>query len=116
MVLIHYGIDKKINLNGTDYLFFDFRKIEPDYSVPFGFHTRVYEKGVRHYVTDGYSLLYLSLNDEYCDRICNREGELARLLVMLEEETKPKITVTENGETLMKRRSGLTLKLKNTDS
>ena len=116
MQLIHYGIDKNINLNGREYLFSDFRKIEPDYSVPFGFHTRVYEKGVRHYVTDGYSLLYLSVNDEYCDRICNRQGELARLLLMLEDEKKPKIMVTEDGETLMKRRSGLTLKLKNTDS
>lgn len=116
MSLIHYGLDKTISLNGTEYLFSDFRKIEPDYSVPFGFHTRVYERGVRHYVTDGYTLKHLSVNDEYCDRICNREGELARLLVMLEEEVKPKITITDTGDVLMKRKSGLTLKLKNTDS
>lgn len=115
-MLIHHGIGGTIILNSTEYSFSDFRKIEPDYRVPFGFSTRVYERGVRHYITDGQNLIHLPKIDEYCDEICNREGELARLLVMLEEEKKPKITVTENGETLMKRKSGLTLKLKNTDS
>lgn len=116
MILIHYGLDKTINLNGREYLFSDFKKIEPDYSAPYGFPVRVYEQGVRHYATDGSTMIQLPLFDAECDRICNREGELARLLVMIEEEKKPKIMVTENGETLMKRRSGLTLKLKNADS
>lgn len=116
MSLIHYGLDKTISLNGTEYLFSDFRKIEPDYSVPFGFHTRVYERGVRHYITDGYTLKHLPVHDEYCDLILNREGELARLLVLLKEESKPKVIVNDAGEVLMKRKSGLTLKLKNTDS
>jgi hypothetical protein len=35
---------------------------------------------------------------------------------MIEEEKKPKIYTNESGETLMKRKSGLTLKLKTTDS
>ncbi len=115
MILVHYGFEK-ITLNGTEYLFSDFRKIEPDYFTPYGFHTRVYERGVRHYASDGVNTIVLPVIDEYCDRICNREGELARLLVMIEEEKKPKIYTNESGETLMKRKSGLTLKLKNTDS
>ena len=115
MTLIHYGLDK-ITLNGNEYSFSDFRKVEPDYSSPYGFHIHVYERGVRHYASDGVNTVHLPVIDETCDRICNREGELARLLLMLEEEKKPKIYTNDNGETLMKRKSGLTLKLKTTDS
>lgn len=83
--LIHYDLTT-IKLNGREYSFDDFRKIEPSYSAPFGFSLRVYEKGVRHYASDGANPIYLPLNDPYCDAICNREGELARLVVLLQSE------------------------------
>ena len=86
MKLIHYGTDGKIRLNENEYEFSDFLKIEPSYSAPHGFHTRVYERGVKHYITDGHNLLYLPSIDPECDRICNREGELARLVLRLERE------------------------------
>jgi len=83
--LVHYGTEK-ITLNGREYLFEDFLKIEPSYSAPFGFSVRVYEKGVRHYISDGANSLHLPLHDPYCDAICNREGELARLVALLQSE------------------------------
>ena len=86
MKLIHYGIDGTVQINDTQYRFSDFLKLEPRYSAPHGFHTRVYERGGRHYITDGYNLLYLPSTDAECDRICNREGELARLLQRLQQE------------------------------
>jgi hypothetical protein len=86
MKLIHYGTDSTIQINEGEYQFSDFLKLEPRYSAPHGFHTRVYERGVKHYITDGYNLLYLPSIDAECDRICNREGELARLLQRLNAE------------------------------
>ena len=83
--LIHYDLIT-IKLNGREYSFEDFRKIEPSYSTPFGFSLRVYEKGVRHYASDGSTTMYLPLNDPYCDSICNSEGELARLVDRLKNE------------------------------
>ena len=83
--LVHYG-NETIQINGNEYLFEDFLKIEPNYSVPWGFSTRVYRKGEAHYITDGSNTLYLPKNDPYCDRICEREGELARLVALLKEE------------------------------
>lgn len=86
MKLIHYGLNGSIQINENEYLFDDFLKLEPSYSAPFGFHTRVYERGVRHYITDGQNLLHLPYMDSECDRICNREGELIRLLQRLKAE------------------------------
>jgi hypothetical protein len=86
MKLIHYGTDGNIQINGNEYRFSDFLKLEPRYSAPHGFHTRVYERGVKHYITDGHNLLYLPSTDAECDRICNREGELVRLLQRLSAE------------------------------
>jgi hypothetical protein len=86
MRLVHYGTDGDITVNDHTYRFCDFLKLEPRYSAPHGFHTRVYERGVKHYITDGHNLLYLPSTDAECDRICNREGELARLVVMLRAE------------------------------
>ena len=86
MKLIHYGLDGEIQINDNKYRFEDFLKVEPRYSAPHGFHTRVYERGVKHYITDGHNLLYLPSTDAECDRICNREGELARLVARLESE------------------------------
>jgi hypothetical protein len=37
--------------------------------------------------------LYLSVNDGYCDAICNREGELARLVALLDLEKQKNSTV-----------------------
>jgi hypothetical protein len=83
--LVHYDLTT-IKLNGREYSFEDFRKIEPSYSAPFGFSVRVYEKGVQHYISDGANSMYLPVHDPYCDAICNREGELARLVVLLQSE------------------------------
>lgn len=91
MELVHYGTEI-VRLNGKEYSFADFRKIEPRYSVPFGFHTRVYRQGKEHYITDGSTTLRLSLKDPECDRICNREGELARLVALLEIEKKKSLS------------------------
>lgn len=82
MELVHYG-NETIRINGTEYPFQDFKKLEPTYSVMYGFHTRVYRKGTEHFITDGFNSLRLPVNDPYCDRICNREGELARLVMTL---------------------------------
>jgi hypothetical protein len=86
MILIHYGTDTTIQINHNTYSFSDFLKLEPNYSAPHGFHTRVYERGVRHFITDGHNTVHLSLVDCECDRICNREGELARLIATLPRE------------------------------
>jgi len=85
--LVHYD-RSKIEINGTSYSFEDFKKLEPTYSVPWGFVTRVYERGVIHYISDGSNTVYLKKIDPYCDAICNREGELARLVQRLREETE----------------------------
>ena len=91
MKLIHYGRDT-IQLNENSYSFDHFKKLEPSYGVPWGFHTRVYERGVRHYITDGSNTVHLPIDDSYCNRICDREGELARLVLSLEKRnpTSPK--------------------------
>jgi hypothetical protein len=83
--LKHYG-DSKIIINGNEYSFSDFLKLEPQYTVPWRFSIRVYERGVQHYVSDGSNTMYLSKEDPYCDAICNREGELARLVALLQSE------------------------------
>ena len=86
MKLIHYGTDGEVQINDNKYRFEDLLKLEPQYSAPHGFGTRVYERGAKHYITDGHNLLYLPSTDAECDRICNREGELARLVARLESE------------------------------
>jgi hypothetical protein len=87
--LVHYD-NEKIHINGKEYRFDDFKKLEPQYSVPWGFHTRVYEHGKKHYITDGNNTIHLRPIDAECDRICNREGELARLVAMLQREASGK--------------------------
>jgi hypothetical protein len=87
MELIHYDL-QTIRLNGKEYQFSYFKKMEPKYTVPYGFPTRVYRRGVEHFITDGSTTLRLPLIDSECDRICNREGELARLVALLEIESK----------------------------
>jgi len=82
MKLIHHD-RYKITINDNEYDFGHFLKLVPDYSVPFGFHTRIYERGIQHYITDGHNLIKLPVIDAYCDAICNREGELARLIPTL---------------------------------
>lgn len=89
MELRHYGNDKII-LNGKEYLFSDFLKLEPNYHVPYGFRTRVYRKGIEHFASEGSTTIYMPVNDPVCDRICNREGELARLVALLETEKQKK--------------------------
>lgn len=86
MRLVHYGLGEKIRLNSNEYEFHHFLKLEPLYSVPYGFHTRVYERGIVHYISDGQNTVYLPKIDPECDRICNREGELARLVARLQQE------------------------------
>ena len=86
MKLIHYGTGGEVQINDNKYRFEDLLKLEPHYSAPHGFHTRVYEREVKHYITDGHNLLYLPSTDAECDRICNREGELVRLLQRLSAE------------------------------
>ena len=85
--LVHYGTDS-IEINGRKYDFSDFLKIEPQYSAPWGFHTRVYKQGEAHYISDGSNTINLPKHDAYCDRICNREGELARLVALLDKEAR----------------------------
>lgn len=87
MKLIHYEIGGKIQINENEYEFSDFLKLIPSYRVPYGFGTRVYERGVKHYITDGSNTLYLPRVDPYCEAICNREGELARLVARLKAES-----------------------------
>lgn len=87
MELVHYGVEI-VKVNGKEYSYADLKKLEPNYHVPFGFQTRVYRKGVEHYATDGMTAIKLSLNDPYCDEICSREGELARLSALLDIEKK----------------------------
>jgi len=87
MKLVHYD-RSTIQLNENTYAFEDFLKVEPNYCVPWGFSSRVYERGVRHYITDGNNTLYLKLVDPYCDSICEREGELARLVMRLKSESE----------------------------
>lgn len=89
MELRHYGNDTII-INGKEYSFSDFKKLEPKYCAPYGFHTHVYRKGVEHFASDGSTTIYLPLNDPQCDRICNREGELARLVALVELEKQKK--------------------------
>jgi len=89
MELVHYGRDN-LRINGKEYPFSQFLKLEPTYHVPHGLHTRVYRKGIEHYATDGYVTVRLPLHDGYCDRICGREGELARLVALLEIENQKK--------------------------
>jgi len=83
--LVHYGTEK-IELNGTEYEFDHFLKLCPEYSVPYGFSTRVYLEGEQHYITDGFNLLHMRKMDEYCNSICDREGELSRLAYRLKAE------------------------------
>jgi hypothetical protein len=83
--LKHYD-NETIQLNGRPYSFEDFRRIEPSYTAPWGFSVRVYEKGVQHYASDGCNTIRLPLHDSYCDQLCNREGELLRLLERLKSE------------------------------
>jgi hypothetical protein len=85
MKLVHYDLNQ-IEINERKYSFEDFLRVHPTYSAPFGFSIRVYEGGVRHYASDGSNTIYLPLNDPYCDAICNREGELARLVDRLKNE------------------------------
>jgi hypothetical protein len=91
MELVHYE-KKTITINGKEYPFSQFLKLEPNYYVPHGLHTRVYRKGKEHYATDGMITVQLPTHDGYCDRICNREGELARLVALLEIENQKKPT------------------------
>lgn len=86
MKLSHYGVDSIISINEREYLFSDFLKLEPNYSAPYGFHTRIYERGVRHIITDGRNSVHLSLECKECNRLCNREGELIVLLSRLKKE------------------------------
>jgi hypothetical protein len=83
--LIHHGNDW-IELNGNRYLWDDFLKIEPKYSVPHGWKIRVYKRGEMHYISDGENTIRMPLNCNECNRICDREGELARLVAFLEWE------------------------------
>jgi hypothetical protein len=85
--LKHYG-NGKIHINGNEYEFSDFLKLEPDYCSPWRFPVRVYEKGVQHTASDGYNTIRLSLHDPECDRICDREGELVRLIQRLAAESE----------------------------
>lgn len=90
MEFVHYQGEDKMRINGKEYSVSDFRKLEPNYSAPFGCPTRVYRKGIEHYVTDGSITVLLPKNDPECNRICAREGELARLVALLELEKQKK--------------------------
>lgn len=85
MELVHYD-NETITLNGNEYSFSHFRKLEPYYSAPFGFPQRVYRSGSEHYVSDGQNRINLPLHDPEMERICNREGELVRLIATLQHE------------------------------
>lgn len=93
MKLSHYGVDSTISINERKYLFSDFLKLEPTYSAPYGFHTRIYERGVRHIITDGRNSVRLPLFCQECDRLCNREGEFIVLLSRLEKEKQKTVLV-----------------------
>jgi hypothetical protein len=84
--LIHYGTEQSVVLNGRSYSFCDFLKVCGDYSVPHGFTTRVYTKGVQHYITDGSNTLYLPKDDKSCDQWCSQEPQLALLVQRLKME------------------------------
>lgn len=83
--LIHYGTEK-VEINGRSYLWDDFMKVVSDYSVPYGWKTRVYRRGECHYISDGSNSLKLPIISEECDGVCNKEGELARLVLRLKQE------------------------------
>ena len=91
MELIHYD-NEIIILNGNKYNFSDFKKLEPRYFAPFGFSQRVYRSNKQHYISDGHNRINLPLYDYEMERICNREGELARLVALLKLESKKKPT------------------------
>lgn len=86
MKLIHDVDETTIQINDGIYDFSDFLKFNPSYTVPYGMPSRVYERGVCHYITDGRNTLYLPLIDSVCDKICSREGEFARLVRRLQQE------------------------------
>jgi len=86
MKLIHYDGNTTIQVNEHTYSVDHFKKFMPEYSVPYGFSTRVYERGVQHLISDGHNTIHLSKTDSYCDQICSREGELARLSLRLSQE------------------------------
>jgi hypothetical protein len=75
-------------VNNNQYSFSDFYKIFPRYSVPYGFPVRVYRKGECHYISDGANTIHLPLHDLVCDNICDRQGELERLVAFLQQEDK----------------------------
>jgi hypothetical protein len=83
--IVHYG-DEWIELNGRRYHWDDFLKVEPHYTVPYGWKTRVYKRGEVHYISDGQNSLRQPLKCKYCDEVCDREGELARLVAFLKAE------------------------------
>jgi len=83
--LIHYGTSD-IVLNGRKYKFEDFLKVCSDYTIFEEFTTRVYEKGKQHYISDGVNTLHLSKHDSCCDEWCERESQLAHLLLRLKKE------------------------------
>lgn len=81
----HYD-DEWVWVNGKQYSFSDFRKLFPKYSVPYGFGLRVYKRGEVHYISDGSNTLRLPSVDPLCDSICERQGELERLVLFLQNE------------------------------
>lgn len=87
MKLVHYDLET-IHINGTAYSFSDFKKLEPQYSAPYGFSIRVYERGKIHYASDGFNTIYLPVECPECNRICDREGELSRLVLRLSKECR----------------------------
>lgn len=80
--LIHYG-DGRVTINDNEYEYAHLLRLIPDYSGPWGFLIRVYERGVRHYASDGSNTVRLPLVDPYCDSVCAREQELKRLIPTL---------------------------------
>lgn len=84
--LVHHGKDK-ILLNGREYAFGDFLKVCGDYSVPWGFPTRVYERGKQ--------VLYhrriescLLVENRCAGPWCSQEPELAMLVMRLRAENR----------------------------
>lgn len=82
MKLIHYG-DGKVFINGNQYDYGHLLKLVPEYSAPWRFPIRVYERGVQHFASDGSTTIPLPIIDAYCDGICMREDELIRLVKTL---------------------------------
>lgn len=107
MELVHYDFET-IRINGNDYSFSDFNKLEPTYRPPFGFVTRVYRRGTEHYISDGANKINFSLIDPEMDRICNREGELARLVLSMKKQTsgtnQKDRSVVQNRKTVLKQK------------